>query len=464
MREELKQTYDVFLSYSSLDKTWADAACAVLERQRVRCWIAPRDITPGDEWGASIIKGIDGSRMMVLIFSGHANASKQVRREVDRAISRGMTVMPIRIDDVRPEGSMEFFLSSTHWMDALTPPDERHLEMIAQSVKTLLRQQAESVATLMQAEPPPDASKRSLSTGDKPRLLHAALPIGIAASLLAVLAVIFITIQSRNTASKIAQADDKGVKVKADVAVPNHAPATDVVAKPSASPTEMRKEKLRTLALPNTHSFYIDNFNVNSNRRLETLDVPPKPNPGQASGVFYIYAPPHVWRGWDIHRFDSDSTCEVIGRVLTDNSSASAWSVLVLNTSGSGRGIRVNINVKGELLLDPTPWPSGKDFLQIDPRIGPIGHPAIKPGYEYNKLLLIVRKREVTIVVNDAPICGSVKLSYDLTPCKLQLGVAGPGKKRAEFDRVEIREIIDSGTGTSKGQDGGRARQPNTRT
>ena len=49
MREESSRTHDVFLSYSSQDKTWADAACAVLERQRIRCWIAPRDITPGDE-------------------------------------------------------------------------------------------------------------------------------------------------------------------------------------------------------------------------------------------------------------------------------------------------------------------------------------------------------------------------------------------------------------------------------
>jgi hypothetical protein len=75
MGEASRRTHDVFLSYSSKDKTWADAACAVLERHRVRCWIAPRDITPGDEWGAAIIKGLYGSRIMVLIFSGHANAS-----------------------------------------------------------------------------------------------------------------------------------------------------------------------------------------------------------------------------------------------------------------------------------------------------------------------------------------------------------------------------------------------------
>ncbi len=138
MREETNRTHDVFLSHSSKDKTWADAACAVLERHHIRCWIAPRDITPGDEWGAAIIKGLNGSRLMVLIFSGHANTSGQVRREVERAISQGMTVLPVRVEDVRPEGAMEFALSNRHWLDAFTPPVERQLELLARSVKTLL--------------------------------------------------------------------------------------------------------------------------------------------------------------------------------------------------------------------------------------------------------------------------------------------------------------------------------------
>lgn len=59
MRNDASRTFDVFLSHSSKDKKWADAACAVLERHRVRCWIAPRDIIPGDEWGAAVINGIN---------------------------------------------------------------------------------------------------------------------------------------------------------------------------------------------------------------------------------------------------------------------------------------------------------------------------------------------------------------------------------------------------------------------
>jgi hypothetical protein len=141
----------VFLSYSSKDKTWADAACSVLERRRVRCWIAPRDITPGEEWGAAIVKGINRSRILVLIFSGHANASPQVRREVERAISRGMCVLPVRIENVLPDGAMEYALGNSHWLDAFTPPMERQLELLARSVKTLLGNDVPAVAEV--AEP-----------------------------------------------------------------------------------------------------------------------------------------------------------------------------------------------------------------------------------------------------------------------------------------------------------------------
>jgi hypothetical protein len=138
MAEDPSRTHDVFLSYSSKDKSWADAACAVLERHNIRCWIAPRDIAPGDNWGAAVMKGLKGSRIIVLIFSGHANASQQVHSEVERASSRGMSILAFRIEDVPYDDAMELHLAKRHWLDAFTPPVERQLESLARTVKTLL--------------------------------------------------------------------------------------------------------------------------------------------------------------------------------------------------------------------------------------------------------------------------------------------------------------------------------------
>jgi hypothetical protein len=130
--------YDVFISYSSVDKPVADAAVAVLERSRIRCWVAPRDIMPGADWGASIIQGIRASRLMLIIFSSHSNSSDQVKREVERAVHQGIPIIPLRIENIEPTGSMEFFLSTPHWLDALSMPMEAHLAQLAQTVYLIL--------------------------------------------------------------------------------------------------------------------------------------------------------------------------------------------------------------------------------------------------------------------------------------------------------------------------------------
>jgi hypothetical protein len=132
--------FDVFLSYSSKDKTAADAACSVLEASGIRCWVAPRDIVPGADWGEAIIEAINGCQVMVLIFSGNANASQQVKREVERAVNRGLPIIPVRIENVLPTQALEYFLSTPHWLDAFTPPLQQHLEHLAATVKHLLAQ------------------------------------------------------------------------------------------------------------------------------------------------------------------------------------------------------------------------------------------------------------------------------------------------------------------------------------
>jgi len=130
--------HDVFISYSSHDKAIADATCAKLENRGIRCWIAPRDVLAGTEYGASIVDAIGACQVFVVIFSAHANASPQVKREVERAVSKGKIIVPLRIEDILPTGAMELALSNTHWLDALTPPVETHIESLRDAVATLL--------------------------------------------------------------------------------------------------------------------------------------------------------------------------------------------------------------------------------------------------------------------------------------------------------------------------------------
>jgi len=132
--------HDVFISYSEKDKTTADAVCAMLESEGIRCWIAPRDVTPGLEWSECIVDAIEQARVMVLIFSDNANNSVQVHREVEHADHRSVKVLPMRIEDVPPARALEYFIEDLQWLDALTSPLDAHQKSLAGAVKALFGQ------------------------------------------------------------------------------------------------------------------------------------------------------------------------------------------------------------------------------------------------------------------------------------------------------------------------------------
>jgi TolB-like protein len=132
-------THDVFISYSSLDKTVADTVCSILEQNSISCWIAPRDITPGLDFSEAIIDGIKSSKLFILIYSSNSSNSKQVIREVDRAVHTGLPVINLRLEDVPLSKQLEYYLSSVHWLDAKTPPLEEHIDKLSGVVKILLR-------------------------------------------------------------------------------------------------------------------------------------------------------------------------------------------------------------------------------------------------------------------------------------------------------------------------------------
>jgi hypothetical protein len=130
--------HDVFISYSTKDKPVADAVCAKLEANGLRCWIAPRDILPGMDWGGSIIEAIESASVMVLVLSASADASPQILREVERAVNKSLRIVPLRIEDIKPGKNLEYFLGTPHWLDAITPPLEAHLQYLVQTIKLLI--------------------------------------------------------------------------------------------------------------------------------------------------------------------------------------------------------------------------------------------------------------------------------------------------------------------------------------
>ncbi|MGJ7511545.1 TIR domain-containing protein [Variovorax sp. GT1P44] len=196
--------HDVFISYSSEDKAAADAVCAILESNGVRCWIAPRDIMPGADWGESIVRSIRECRLLLLVFSTSANKSKQIKREIEVAADGGVTIVPLRIENIAPTESFKYFLGNIHWMDALTPPLERHLQIVAEKVKAILatdlsRNSPEKASEAVSEERQSTSAPALPSDASKGMLLRPPIIIGFMA-LLAAIGAAFLIGWPRTTA------------------------------------------------------------------------------------------------------------------------------------------------------------------------------------------------------------------------------------------------------------------------
>src|ERR1700675_3845847 len=135
--------HDVFISHSAQNREVAAAICAALEKAAVRCWVAPRDVRPGRSFPGEITRAIQQSKVMLLIFSSHSNNSEQVLREVQLATDSRLPILRFRIEDVALTDDLKYFLSTPHWLDALTPPLSKHIARLELAIKELLGQSLE---------------------------------------------------------------------------------------------------------------------------------------------------------------------------------------------------------------------------------------------------------------------------------------------------------------------------------
>jgi len=127
-------SYRVFISYCDEDSEVAQQVCFGLEATGIDCWMAPRDVRPGENWGRSIIKALGEARVMVLIFSRHTNESRHVNNEIERAVSHRLPIIPFRIEQVQPSEDLEFFISNCHWLDAIQAPLEPKIAELSAAV------------------------------------------------------------------------------------------------------------------------------------------------------------------------------------------------------------------------------------------------------------------------------------------------------------------------------------------
>lgn len=111
-------THDIFISYSSAQSDAAQAVCHLLEQHDIKCWMAPRNLTGGAEYGDVIEDAIKYSRAVVVLFSDTAARSRWVSGELNVAFEEQKPIIPFRLDETPLRGQVRVMLNQKHWIDA----------------------------------------------------------------------------------------------------------------------------------------------------------------------------------------------------------------------------------------------------------------------------------------------------------------------------------------------------------
>jgi hypothetical protein len=161
----------IFISYASIDQGVAETICDALQARGHPCWIACRDIGPGENFQESIVRAIRAARVMLLVFTGNANNSEEIKKELVLAGRHRVTVLPLRVEDVVPNDAFAYEFATRQWID-LFKDWEREIDRLGAQIDAIIAspRDGEGADTAIAPKPalrftPPQKSAPKTSSG-----------------------------------------------------------------------------------------------------------------------------------------------------------------------------------------------------------------------------------------------------------------------------------------------------------
>jgi len=126
---------NVYISYAHQDRDLAAAVCLHLESHAIPCWIAPRDVLPGEDHAGACAAALQRCSALVLLFSEHVCDCAHVHREVKLAREGRLLVVSFRIG-ARPKSiALDGYLGDSPWVPGSNPPETRHLDFLVDKIR-----------------------------------------------------------------------------------------------------------------------------------------------------------------------------------------------------------------------------------------------------------------------------------------------------------------------------------------
>ena len=107
----------IFISYSSANQVIANKINDSLKKAGFKTWFAKDSIKAGQNYAGDIVKAIQSSTCLLLLYSSSSDSSVHVQKELDLALKYQKKIYPLRIENIEPKEAMEYFLSGAQYID-----------------------------------------------------------------------------------------------------------------------------------------------------------------------------------------------------------------------------------------------------------------------------------------------------------------------------------------------------------
>lgn len=164
---------EVFISYRRTDEAWARLLYSQLRTHGVEAWYDAL-VGPGEDWRIATAKALQASQIFVLLFSSNAAKSTDIAKELAAAVHEKKLIIPVRLEDIAPDGAFLYELASRNWINAYEDTEAK-LGELAKGLVHLVQSGARDESLLFFERAP--MAKRS----PKPMLIAAAALIFFAA-------------------------------------------------------------------------------------------------------------------------------------------------------------------------------------------------------------------------------------------------------------------------------------------
>lgn len=144
---------NIFLSHSTIDGELANYICESFESRGLSCWIAPRNIRPGEDWASSITNAISEADVFFILYSKHSIKSSQCAKEIGIADRKKKYIIPYKIDDTEPEGAFDYYLTGCQWFIIDPSTGEYKMDELCDAIKGVILQKYDEEQQLAETVP-----------------------------------------------------------------------------------------------------------------------------------------------------------------------------------------------------------------------------------------------------------------------------------------------------------------------